>query len=268
MQPLIKKLHQKNFFLKCSHRGGLGLYPENTMFAFSNTLYSYGVDMIELDLQFTKDQKVIVLHDSSIDRTTNGQGNVSNLNYSDISIYDAGYNFYNSKRGYVYRNKGIKIPLFEDVLKNMPNIYLNIELKKNCSKFAKEVCRLICKYKFENKIIIGSGKFIQNNLIRKLLPNSCHYLSKFDLYLLIIASNFKIINKYWKKFDVMEVPMNYYDINVCKFFIRLAEKINKPIIFWGANDKSTIKMLSEIESVQGIITDFPNYFMENKLTYI
>ena len=112
MEPLINILYDSKSFLKCSHRGGLGLYPENTLYAFSCSVKKNNIDMIELDLQFTRDQKVVVLHDNSIDRTTNGKGAISDLNYNEVLIYDAGYNFYDNEEGYIYRGKGIKGGLF------------------------------------------------------------------------------------------------------------------------------------------------------------
>ena len=261
---LIEALYNNSNFLKCSHRGGMGLYPENTLIAFSESIKNYSLDMIELDLQFTKDRKVIVLHDDSIDRTTNGNGRVVNLNYSEIEKYDAGYNFYSSNKGHIYRGQGIKIPLFEEVLKNYPNIYLNIELKHNSRLLLYEVVKLINKYNFEKKIIIGSGKYYQNYRIRKLLPNACHYLSRLELYLLILFFPFNLFKKYWSKFHVVEAPLNYFGFNVYKIFIKISKKINKPLIFWGANNIYTIKLLSSHNSVKGIITDFPNYFINEE----
>ncbi len=260
MEPLLNKLYDSNTFLKCSHRGGLDLYPENTLYAFSCSVEKFNIDMVELDLQFTRDQKVVVLHDDSIDRTTNGKGAISDLNYNEILRYDAGYNFYDNDGGYIYRGKGIKIPLFEDVLKKFPNTYLNIELKQDVPNFLIEVVSLIKKYNFEKYIIIGSGKYILNKNIMKFLPNSCHYPSKIELYILVLLYPFYLIHKYSKKFNVIEAPIIYFGINIYRLFINISKKIKKPIIFWGANNVSSIKMISNIPEIKGIITDSPDSF--------
>ena len=262
MKPLINELYDGKTFLKCSHRGGLGLYPENTLYAFSCSVNKYNVDMIELDLQFTKDQKVVVLHDDSIDRTTNGKGAISDLNYNEVLIYDAGYNFYDNEKGYIYRGKGIRIPLFEDVLKEFPNTYLNIELKQNLPNFLSEVVSLIKKYNFEKYIIIGSSKFILNKNIITSLPDSCHYPSRMELYILILFYPFYLIHKFSSKFSVIEAPIDYFGINIYMLINKVAKKIKKPIIFWGANNASSIKIISNISQVKGIITDSPDSFIE------
>ena len=262
MEPLINKLYDSKSFLKCSHRGGLGLYPENTLYAFSCSVKKNNIDMIELDLQFTRDQKVVVLHDDTIDRTTNGKGAISNLNYNEVLIYDAGYNFYDNEEGYIYRGKGIRVPLFEDVLREFPNTYLNIELKQNLPNFLTEVLSLIKKYNFEKYIIIGSSNFMLNKNIMRLLPHSCHYPSRIDLYILLLIYPFCFIPKYSSKFSVIEAPINYFGISIHMVFNRIAKKINKPIIFWGANNPKSIKIISNVSKVKGIITDFPNSFKE------
>ena len=262
MEPLINKLYDSKTFLKCSHRGGLDLYPENTLYAFSCSVKKYNVDMIELDLQFTRDQKVVVLHDNSIDRTTDGKGAISDLNYNEVLIYDAGYNFYDNNQGYIYRGKEIRIPLFEDVLREFPNTYLNIELKQNLPNFLSEVVSLIKKYNFEKYIIIGSSNFIFNKNIIRLLPESCHYPSRIELYILLLFYPFYFINKFFSKFSVIEAPIDYFGINIYILINKIAKKINKPIIFWGANNASSIKIISNISQVKGIITDSPNFFIE------
>ena len=262
MEALTDKLYDNYSFLKCTHRGGLDLYPENTIYAFSCSIDKFDVNMIELDLQFTKDQKVVVLHDSSINRTTNGKGYISNLNYHEVLNYDAGYNFYDKDSGYNYRGKGIKIPLFEEILKKFPKTYLNIELKQNKPNFLKEVIRLIKKYNFEKYIIIGSGKYFLNKDIIRLLPNSCHYPSKIDLYLLLFLYPFNFINKFSNKFSVIEAPIKYFGISVYSYFLKIALKINKPIIFWGTNRLDSLNNISNISIVKGLIADSPKDFMD------
>jgi len=65
------------------HRGCAGLEPENTIRAFKRAL-DLGVDLIEFDVRTTKDKKLIVIHDETVDRTTNGKGYVRNLNFEEI----------------------------------------------------------------------------------------------------------------------------------------------------------------------------------------
>ena len=84
MEPILKFITNSTKPLNIAHRGGMALYPENTLTGFHASVDKYKVDMLEMDLQLTRDEKVIVLHDDSLDRTTNGKGEVFRISYEEI----------------------------------------------------------------------------------------------------------------------------------------------------------------------------------------
>ena len=119
----------------CAHRGAVEFYPENTISAFKEAL-RLGAQMIEFDVQLTKDNKLVVIHDSSLDRTTNGVGPVNGLTLAEIKKFDAGS--WKSEKF-----SGEKVPTMKEVLRIMPhNVWLNIHLKGN-RKLGVEVAKLI-----------------------------------------------------------------------------------------------------------------------------
>ncbi|NIV97894.1 glycerophosphodiester phosphodiesterase, partial [Candidatus Saccharibacteria bacterium] len=107
-------LRKNNDVLVIAHRGGLGLRPENTLEAFRNA-EAMGADIIELDVHSSKDGHVVVMHDDTIDDTTDGSGNVSDFTLDELKQFDAGYNWTEDKTTYPYRGKGIKIPTLTEV---------------------------------------------------------------------------------------------------------------------------------------------------------
>ncbi len=112
-------LPEKGF---CAHRGAMGTHPENTIPAF-NAAVKAGAHMIEMDVWLTKDKRMVVLHDATVDRTTNGTGKVADLTLAEIKKLDAG-----SWKSPEF--KGVQIPTFEEALAVMPrNIWLNIHVK-------------------------------------------------------------------------------------------------------------------------------------------
>ncbi|EON76456.1 Glycerophosphoryl diester phosphodiesterase [Lunatimonas lonarensis] len=116
--------HQQELPLRglCAHRGAMGTFPENTLPAFAEAI-RLGAEMIEFDVQLTKDGSLVVMHDATVDRTTNGSGKVSDLTLEQIRSLDAG-----SWMG--ERFKGIQVPELHEVLAIMPrDIWLNIHLK-------------------------------------------------------------------------------------------------------------------------------------------
>jgi glycerophosphoryl diester phosphodiesterase len=106
----------------CAHRGAMQTHPENTLPAFFEAV-KRGAHMIEFDVQLTADGALVVMHDATVDRTTNGKGKVSELTLDYIRSLDAG-----AWKGKKFRNT--RVPVFEEVLNIMPrNIWLNIHLK-------------------------------------------------------------------------------------------------------------------------------------------
>lgn len=106
----------------CAHRGASDTHPENTIPAFVEAI-RLGAHMIEFDIQLSKDGELVIMHDGSVDRTTNGTGKVADLTYAEISKLDAGI-----KKGEKF--KGTKVPTFKETLAMMPkNIWLNCHLK-------------------------------------------------------------------------------------------------------------------------------------------
>ena len=250
----IKNLTQP---LNIAHRGGMALYPENTLTGFHASVDKYKVDMLEMDLQITGDEKVIVLHDDSLDRTTNGKGEVSRLSYEEISQFDGGFLFKNDKGEFSFRDQGIKVPLFENILEEFPQIFLNIELKGYNLKLIQKATDLINKYNAENRILVGAANFIQNKQIHQILSECGHYLSQLDIYIFAIIGSCGWGRKYWKKFHMVEVPLYFHGLHVYPLLRKAAHKMGLPIIVWGANDLQSIEKL-KADGVDGIITDRPD----------
>jgi glycerophosphoryl diester phosphodiesterase len=106
----------------CAHRGAMATHPENTLTAFAEAL-RLGARMIEFDVQLSRDGALVLMHDDTIDRTTDRQGRVADLTLSDLRAADAG----SWKDA---RFAATRIPTFEETLAMMPqNVWLNCHLK-------------------------------------------------------------------------------------------------------------------------------------------
>ncbi|MDG2380938.1 MAG: glycerophosphodiester phosphodiesterase family protein [Pirellulaceae bacterium] len=106
----------------CAHRGASDTHPENTLAAFREAI-RLGVAMIEFDVAFSSDAKLVLMHDGTVDRTTDGTGPVSDLTLLELKKLDAG-----SWKGSQFANE--RIPTLEETLSIMPtNIWLNVHLK-------------------------------------------------------------------------------------------------------------------------------------------
>lgn len=121
---MIDRLAQNKSMIVAGHRGWKSAYPENTLLAFRAAL-ELGVDMLEFDLRLSKDKAVVVIHDETVDRTTDGTGRVSEYTLAELKKLDAGGWF-----GIVY--EGLKIPTLDELcqlLASYPDVLLNVEVK-------------------------------------------------------------------------------------------------------------------------------------------
>lgn len=135
------------------HRGAAGTYPENTMISFI-ACEKLGADGIELDVQLTKDGEIVVIHDETINRTTNGKGYVKDYTLSELKQFDASYKF-----------KGqfdtCPIPTLREVFEwaKGNTFSINVELKNDKLEYhglEERVINLIRSFELENRVILSS----------------------------------------------------------------------------------------------------------------
>lgn len=133
--------------LNIAHRGASGKFPENTLAAFAAALEA-GADMCELDVQLTRDGVAVVMHDETVDRTTDGRGAVACLTLAEIRSLDAGIRFGRDAAGE-------RVPTLEEVIELLGGrCALNVEIK-DASAVA-ESCRLLRKNDLLQSAIVSS----------------------------------------------------------------------------------------------------------------
>lgn len=149
----------------CAHRGASAAAPENTMAAFREAR-RLGADSFELDTYLTSDGVAVLLHDGTVDRTTDGTGDITKMTLAEVRKLDAG-----SWKGERFR--GEPLPTLEEALVGRGGLYVNIEVKANAqtaAPLAKEVVRLIEKHKLEKFVIISSFNPDALREIKRLNP--------------------------------------------------------------------------------------------------
>ena len=153
----------KNF----AHRGFSGKYPENTLLAFQKAIEA-GADGAELDVQLTKDGEVVIIHDETIDRTTDGKGYVVDYTYDELSKFDASYIY----RGQMGFNKIPTLREYFELVKDLDFI-TNVELKTGINEYLgieEKVYDLIKEFKLEKKVIISSFNHFSVLRMKKIAP--------------------------------------------------------------------------------------------------
>ncbi|HLU85341.1 MAG TPA: glycerophosphodiester phosphodiesterase family protein [Vicingaceae bacterium] len=239
------------------HRGAAGLAPENTLASIQLAL-ELGVDRIEIDVQQTKDNKIIVLHDRTLRRTTTGNGFVKKLTYDEILQFSAGFKF-----NKFYSNE--KVPTLEQVIDLIdgkvellietkysymyyPNIerhLINIIKNKN----AKDWCKIIS---FNDRALFRINKLDSSIKLGKLFVGKhAHLPLSFDK-----GINIRPLKKY-AFVDEVIVKHDY----ATRAIIDKVHDFGKELHVWTVNHEATIQKLIE-RGVDGIISDYPNLVMK------
>lgn len=150
-----------------AHRGYSGAYPENTMLAFKKAVEE-GCDSIELDIQLTKDDVVVIIHDEKIDRTMDGTGFVRDYTYEELKKFNAGVLF-DGKHGFQ------TIPTFDEYCAwvQHENITTNIEIKTGVFYYAgieEKAIEIIRRYHLESKVMFSSFNHMSLVRAKELAP--------------------------------------------------------------------------------------------------
>jgi len=151
-----------------AHRGSSQEAPENTLAAFNLAIHQ-GAPAIELDAQLSRDGQVIVIHDHSVDRTTNGSGLVSELDLKAIKELDAGVKFSDEFRGE-------SIPTLGEVFDAVgQKVLINVELKNDASPFddlPQKVAELVRKYNLQTRVMFSSFNPVALRKAKQELPGT------------------------------------------------------------------------------------------------
>lgn len=228
-----------------AHRGASAYAPENTMAAFELAANSHA-DGVEFDVKFTKDKEIIIIHDSTIDRTTHEHGKVKDLTFEEIQRLDAGTSFSN-------QFNGEKIPRLTDVLTRLPDSFLfNIEITNYSTLFdglAGAVARLVKELCITERVIFSS--FNPFNLIsaQRITP-------EIPVALLALPGRPGALNRSFFMRSVSPQYINPYFSDIDPQFIETQHNNKREVIAWTVNDVTEIIRLFDL-SVDGIISDDP-----------
>ncbi|MDQ0198350.1 glycerophosphodiester phosphodiesterase [Neobacillus ginsengisoli] len=246
-----RKFKNRQTPLKIGHRGAAGYCPENTFASFNKAL-EMGVDYLEIDVQMTRDGELVVIHDSTVNRTTDGKGKVKDFTLQEIQALDAG-SWFNPTFS------GERIPSFKEFLENFAGkTGIVIELKKPSlypgieEKVAKELKKRTQRLTEEHKIIVQSFD-------RKSLKRFHNLMPSIPIGVLIKNTGRGISNKELNSFSHYASYVNPKITMVNPRLIRRLHRNGFKTIIWTVKNKQEMKALQQLH-LDGIVSDFPDYF--------
>jgi glycerophosphoryl diester phosphodiesterase len=243
--------------LAIAHQGGRGLWPENTLTAFEGAA-ALGVDVLEMDLRGTKDGHLVVLHDPTVERTTDGRGPVAELDLDEIRALDAGYRFRNAEGEYPYRGRGIRIPTLEEVLSRFPDIRVNLEMKDFEPPLARTLCSELRRLGAATRSLVASFEHAPMVAFREICAEVATSATMREGLLFYQLDRLKLLSVFRSPAVAFEVPEYLGDIHVVRPpFLERARSFNLRVQVWTVNEEEDLKRLLSM-GVDGIVTDYPD----------
>ncbi len=247
--------------LNIAHRGASGNYPENTIKAFERALEK-GADVLELDIWLTEDFHPAVIHDRTVDRTTDGEGFVSSFSREELQELDAGYNFSTPEGEYPFRGQGLQVPMLDEVLAAFPDEPIMIEIKRPGVASAEVVARTIMEAGAQDQVFVGSFNSHTIEHFRRLMPDiptAASWKEVRRFYLLAHAGLAGWLN--WG-FEGLFIPPNEDGFPILTApFLAAAHAAGRHTFIWTINERERMERFLEV-GVKGIITDYPARLLE------
>ena len=243
-------------FLVIAHRGGWGHWPGSTMYAFQQA-HALGVDALEMDIYATKDGELVVMHDRSVDRTTNGTGMVSDFTLEEIQALDAGYTWSNDDgQTYPFRGQGIIVPTFRSVVEAFPDMRFIVEPKQSEPSIVPEFVDIIREYDAVDRTIIASFNGDTIDEVRSALPAVATFKPS-DGIVFTILNMARLSGAFHPVSQAFEIPPRLGSLDIVdKRYMENIHEHNVAVHVWTINEVSEMERLIDV-SVDGIITAYP-----------
>lgn len=239
-----------------AHRGGAALAPENTVIAFEGGL-SHGADGMELDVHLSRDGVPVVIHDGTVDRTTNGTGAVASFSAAELGALDAGFHF-GPARGFPFRDRGHGVPALETVLARWPAARVIVEMKNGTAALGSAVVAVVTRVGAQSRVCLGSFQQEALDAVRALAPQIATSASQEEAR--------RTLRRSWVRWPfVSSRPYTAFQVPewsgrtrvVSGAFVEQVHREGQVLQVWVVDREEDARRLLDM-GVDGLITDRPD----------
>lgn len=237
--------------LNLAHRGFSGKYPENTMLAFKQAHVEGHCDGFFVGVHITADRQVVVINDTTLDRTTNGTGFIKDMTYEELHELDAGSKF-DPKFG------SEKIPLLLDVLNYAKehNLFVNVELK-NCEVYYDDIERLVIRNIHETKM----KDHVTLSSVNHLSMEKCKAIDSDIVTGYTCGCPMLKLDEYLQHGRAKNLVTHYRILFYDRHLAQSLQDSEYLMYAWTVNDTENMLRMLEL-GVDAIITDYPDILHE------
>ncbi len=240
--------------LNLAHRGGGRLAPEATLAAFDAAVAA-GADVLEMDVRRTLDGALVVIHDSTVDRTTDGSGPVASFRLDELRALNAGSNFRAADGTFPYRRETLVVPTFEEVQNAHPDLRFVVEMKTPDT--AGPLCEAIAAAGREALTLVAAFDRDSLEHFRSVCPDVATGGSFGEVVTFVALALGGLSGLYDPPFDALLVSEISGPLRVVTpRFLRATRRAGLPVIVWTVNRRADMERLLAL-GVDGVLTDDP-----------
>jgi glycerophosphoryl diester phosphodiesterase len=244
--------------LVIAHQGGDGLRPGNTLAAFENAV-RLRVDMLEMDVQSSADGVLVLMHDSTVDRTTDGSGAVAGFSLAELQQLDAGYDWsLDGGQSNPFRGTDVRVPTLQEVLTAFPDMRMIIEIKQEAPALGMPLCTLLAAHNMQQKVLVAAFSAIAIADFRKACPQVATGASQREVATFYLLNLVFVGAAYSPPFSALQVPERRSGLQlITPSFTSTAHLKQLHVHVWTVNETDDMRRMMDA-GVDGIITDYPD----------
>ncbi|HET9452167.1 MAG TPA: glycerophosphodiester phosphodiesterase, partial [Aggregicoccus sp.] len=245
--------------LHIAHRGGAALAPENTLAAFRQAVERYRTDMLELDVHLSRDGELVVAHDDTLERCTDGTGPLAARTLAELQQLDAGFRFSpDGGSSFPFRGQGVRLPSLREVLRAFPALRLNVEAKPDAPGIEEALAQLLREERALERVCVGSELDVVAERLLRTLPDACHFYPREALTAAVLALKSGEPAPDAPQFHVLDMPLYFGGVRLIDVpFLTATRALGKWVNVWTVDDPAQMRQLVA-EGVGGVMTDRPD----------
>jgi glycerophosphoryl diester phosphodiesterase len=242
--------------LVIAHGTGQGLGPQNTLEAALLSAEA-GADVIELDVHLSVDGHLVVIHDPTIDATTNGTGAVKEMRLKEIQAFNAGVAFSVATGATPFAGGGVVVPTLRAIFEALPVARFLIEIKPEAPGTDQALCTLLREYGLGDQTMVGSFHVAAIKRFRKACPEVATSLAEAEVMTLVYLHKIGFANLAPLRGAAVQVPLKAAGVKIItRSFIDMAHARGLDVHAWTINDPDEMQRLVAM-GIDGLVTDYP-----------
>lgn len=243
------------------HRGAAGHAPENTLVSFEKAV-EFGVKVLEMDVHLTADRQLVVIHDQTLERTTNGVGRVRDRTMDELRRLDAGYRFTpDGGQTYPWRGRDVRLSTLDEVADTYPDHSFVLEIKPGDPVMGEAVAAFCNARNQPHRFLVGSFYDTVMRVFRRSAPAYATGAGRAETKRFVFRAWFRSSARQPLPFEALIIPRTHRGLRVAtKRVIQEAQEAGLQVHVWTVNLPSDIQTLFR-HGANGITSDYPDRTM-------